>query len=87
MPVVLSILLSFTNFNMLQFPDFVFIDNYIRLFLDDDLFVKALQNTMIFACHGPTSYVISFLVAWFINGSAQGRSFRYIYLLRTFDFG
>lgn len=67
-PVVLSILLSFTNFNMLQFPDFVFMDNYIRLFLDDDLFVKAFQNTMIFAvATGPASYVISFLVAWFIN--------------------
>lgn len=67
-PVVLSILLSFTNFNMLQFPDFVFMDNYIRLFLDDDLFIKAFQNTMIFAiATGPASYIISFLVAWFIN--------------------
>lgn len=67
-PVVLSILLSFTNFNMLQFPDFVFMDNYIRLFLDDDLFIKAFQNTMVFAiATGPASYIISFLVAWFIN--------------------
>lgn len=67
-PVLLSILLSFTSFNMLEWPEFIFMDNYIRLFLDDDLFIKAFQNTMIFAvATGPASYLISFLVAWFIN--------------------
>ncbi|HPT85614.1 MAG TPA: sugar ABC transporter permease [Bacillota bacterium] len=67
-PVVLSILLSFTNFNMLQWPDFVGFDNFVRLFLDDDLFVRAFQYTMIFAVAvGPASYILSFLVAWFIN--------------------
>lgn len=67
-PVALSILLSFTNFNMFQWPKFVFMDNYIRLFLDDDLFMTAFKNTMIFAvATGPTSYILSFMLAWFIN--------------------
>lgn len=67
-PIVLSLVLSLTNFNMLEFPDFVFMDNYIQLFLDDDLFLTALKNTLIFsAIVGPSSYVLSFLVAWFIN--------------------
>ena len=67
-PVLLSILLSFTSFNMLQWPKFIFMDNYIRLFLDDDLFMTAFKNTMIFAiATGPTSYLISFMLAWFIN--------------------
>ncbi|MBO6052100.1 MAG: sugar ABC transporter permease [Clostridia bacterium] len=67
-PVVLSLVLSFTSFNMLQWPKFVFMDNYITLFLDDDLFITALKNTLIFASvTGPASYVISFTVAWFIN--------------------
>lgn len=67
-PVVLSLVLSFTSFNMLQWPKFVFMDNYITLFLDDDLFITALKNTLIFAAvTGPTSYIISFAVAWFIN--------------------
>ncbi|HPU18358.1 MAG TPA: sugar ABC transporter permease, partial [Bacillota bacterium] len=30
-PVIMSILLSFTSFNMLQWPKFIFLDNYIRL--------------------------------------------------------
>ena len=68
LPVVLSAVLSLTNFNLLQIPDFVGADNYIRLFLDDDIFILACQNTLIFAAIvGPVSYLMSFLVAWFIN--------------------
>jgi multiple sugar transport system permease protein len=68
LPVVLSAVLSLTNFNLLQIPDFVGADNYIRLFLDDDIFIIACQNTLIFAAIvGPVSYIMSFLVAWFIN--------------------
>ena len=67
-PVVASLLLSFTSFNMLQMPKFLFFDNYITLFLDDDLWITALKNTLIFAAvTGPASYILSFLVAWFIN--------------------
>jgi len=67
-PVALSLVLSLTSFNMLEWPKFIFLDNYITLFLDDDLFITALKNTMIFAAiTGPASYLISFLVAWFIN--------------------
>ncbi len=67
-PVVLSAVLSFTNFNMLEWPDFVFLNNYIMLFFDDDIFLTAATNTLIFAVIvGPVSYLLSFLVAWFIN--------------------
>ena len=43
-PVIISIFLSFTSFNMLQLPKFVFLDNYIRMFLDDDLFITAFKT-------------------------------------------
>ena len=36
-PVVLSMFMSITDFNMLQVPNIVWLDNYIRLFLDDDI--------------------------------------------------
>ncbi|MBQ8577660.1 MAG: sugar ABC transporter permease [Clostridia bacterium] len=68
LPVLLSIFLGFTTFNMLEPPVFVGLDNYIRLFLDDDIFLLAVKNTFIFAAiTGPVSYLLSFLVAWFIN--------------------
>ena len=68
LPVVLSIFLSLTDFNMLQMPHIVGIANYMRLFLDDEIFILAIQNTMIFAAiTGPVSYILALLVAWFIN--------------------
>ena len=67
-PVVLSMALSLTDFNMLQMPHWVGAANFSRLFLDDDIFIQAVGNTLIFAAiTGPTSYLLSFLVAWFIN--------------------
>ncbi len=67
-PVLLSMVFSLTDFNMLQWPGFVGLSNYINLFLDDDIFITACQNTLIFAAiTGPVSYLMSFLIAWFIN--------------------
>ncbi len=67
-PVVLSIFISFTDFNMLETPNIVWLKNYVTLFFDDDVFLIACKNTFIFAVIvGPTSYLMSFLVAWFIN--------------------
>lgn len=48
-PVVVSLLLSLTQFNMLEMPVFVGLDNYIRLLLDDDIFLLACSKTLIFA--------------------------------------
>ena len=68
LPVVLSIVISFTNFNMMEFPTQFGFFNYTRLFLDDDIFLTAAQNTLIFAAVvGPVSYFMSLLIAWFIN--------------------
>ena len=68
LPVFLSMLLSLTDFNMLQMPKLVGFDNFSRLFFDDDIFLLAVQNTFVFAAiTGPVSYLLSLLIAWFIN--------------------
>ena len=68
LPVVLSIILSLTDFNMLQLPSWKGVTNYTRLFLEDEIFMLACQNTLIFAAvTGPVSYLLSLLIAWFIN--------------------
>ncbi len=67
-PVILSIFFSFTTFNLLEAPVWAGVDNYLRLFLDDDIFITAVKNTLIFAIvTGPVSYILSLFVAWFIN--------------------
>lgn len=68
LPVVISIGLSFTYFNMLEAPTFVGWKNYIKLFLEDDIFLISLKNTLIFAViTGPVSYILCLLFAWIIN--------------------
>lgn len=66
-PVFVSIFFSFTQFNVLQPPIFIGLDNYVRLFLDDPIFLKAVKNTLILAViTGPFGYLFSFLMAWML---------------------
>ena len=74
-PIVASVLLSFTDFDMVNALKPVGVDNYIRLLLDDDIFIKALGNTLFYALlTGPAGYLLSFIVAWLINET--GRNLR-----------
>lgn len=67
-PVLGSVVMSFTNFNMMSLPKFVGADNYIRLFLQDSIFIKAVGNTFILALIlGPGGYILSFVFAWLLN--------------------
>ena len=62
LPVVVAVCLSFTSFNMLSAPQFIGVSNYFRLFLNDDIFVIALKNTLAFAVIvGPGGFLLSFL--------------------------
>ena len=71
-PVIASILISFTSFDMLSPPKWVGFLNYERMLLDDPIFFKVLKNTLIFAfLTGPLSYVLSFLFAWLINETGR----------------
>lgn len=72
-PVVISIFLGFTHYNMLEAPTFAGLDNYRRLFLNDDVFGIAVRNTLIIAIvTGPVSYLACFLLAWLINDLKRG---------------
>ncbi|WP_240703118.1 carbohydrate ABC transporter permease [Cohnella luojiensis] len=68
LPVIMSIFISFTYFNMLEFPRFIGWQNYSRLFLEDDVFLIAIKNTILFAViTGPLSFIACFVFAWIIN--------------------
>lgn len=68
LPVLSSIVLSFTRYDILNRPVFIGWDNYIRMFLEDEVFLIALKNTFQFAViTGPVSYFLCFVFAWFIN--------------------
>ena len=68
LPVLMAVGFSFTYYNMLEMPQFVGWKNYIKLFLEDDIFMKSLKNTLILAVvTGPVSYMLCLLFAWIIN--------------------
>ncbi|RXZ78580.1 sugar ABC transporter permease [Paenibacillaceae bacterium] len=68
LPVIISLALGFFSFNLLEAPIFVGMDNYIRLFLEDDIFIKAIGNTFLLAVMvGPIGYLMCLLFAWLIN--------------------
>ena len=68
LPILSSVVLSFTYFNILEPPTFVGWKNYTKLLLEDDIFLIALKNTFLFAViTGPVSYLLCLLFAWIIN--------------------
>ena len=68
LPIIVSIFFSFTYFNVLEPPKWVFLQNYLKLFLSDDIFVISLKNTIIIAViAGPLGYLMSLVFAWLIN--------------------
>ena len=68
LPVLSSIVLSFTYYNVLEFPTFIGLDNYRTLLANDDIFITALKNTLeIAVVTGPLGYLMSIMFAWLIN--------------------
>lgn len=68
LPVIISIVLSFTYYNVFEPAKFIGIQNYINLILADEVFLIAVKNTfLIAAITGPIGYIMAFLFAWFIN--------------------
>ena len=73
LPVLASMVLSFFNFDMVSMPTFAGLDNYIRMFLHDDIFPVVLKNTILLAIlTGPAGFLLSFVLAWFINEFGRG---------------
>ncbi|HEX2036350.1 MAG TPA: sugar ABC transporter permease [Chloroflexota bacterium] len=67
-PVLTAVYLSFTYFNVLEAPRWIGWSNYKLLFLEDDVFVTAIANTLTFAViTGPIGFFLSFFFAWVIN--------------------
>jgi multiple sugar transport system permease protein len=67
-PVIAAIAFSFTDFDSIRSPNWVFLDNYIYLFTQDSTFMEyILPNTLLFAAVvGPVSFLLSFFLAWML---------------------
>ena len=66
LPVISSLGLSFFSYDMISLPKFSGVANYLRMFNGDEVFPKAVVNTLKFAVvTGPLSYLLAYLLAWF----------------------
>src|SRR5215204_5990356 len=66
-PLLASLGLSFTDYNLLEPPKFVLFDNYASL-LDDEVFVIAFKNTLLFALVTvPVGLAVSLILALIMN--------------------
>ena len=48
LPLISSVVLSFTDFDAVSVPKFVGLDNYFRMFTGDEVLPVALKNTVLF---------------------------------------
>ena len=74
-PILASFRYSFTDYNMMQPPIWVGLDNYRRLFTEDDLFRKSLTNTAIYALFSvPLDLAVALFFALLLNLKIPGRA-------------
>lgn len=73
-PTGMAIMLSFTNYNAVQAPEFVGLTNYINLLTQDTIFLQyVLPNTLVFSIIvGVGGYVLSFVLAWSLSQLSKG---------------
>ncbi|MCK6579246.1 MAG: sugar ABC transporter permease [Anaerolineae bacterium] len=82
-PMLYSIYLSFTDWNLFNAPEWVGFDNYIRLFTRDRTFGYALGNTFYYTfLYVPLNIVLSLGIAYLLNKRLPGiRLFRTVIYL------
>ncbi|MBQ2315927.1 MAG: sugar ABC transporter permease [Clostridia bacterium] len=79
LPVLASVALSFTYYDVLSPARFAGFSNYFTLVFEDDVFITALTNTLVMAVlTGPLGYILSFVLAWMIND--LGKTLRVIFV-------
>ena len=68
LPILSSIVLSLTSYDMISAPKFIGFDNYRRMIVNDPTFLVTVKNTLVFAIiAGPLGFLLSFVLAWFVN--------------------
>jgi multiple sugar transport system permease protein len=74
-PMFASLYLSFTNYSLIQAPEFIGLDNYIRMFNDPRLH-KSLSVTFIYVIVGvPLQLIVALAIAMLLNEGMKGLAF------------
>ena len=82
-PIIASLYLSLTNYDIINPPSFIGFSNFKVLFFEDPLFWQALKVTTLYTLGSvPLQLIFGFLIALLMNQKLKGMSvFRTIYYL------
>lgn len=82
-PMMYSFYASFSKWNIIGTPEWVGLENYIAVFTDDDLFVRAVANTAYYAVVSvPLGLMAGLVLGLLLNANLRGiNAFRTIYYL------
>lgn len=74
LPVAIAIYLSLTSFNVIEFPEYRGLFNFINILTQDPVFLKyVLPNTLKYAIIvGPGGYLLAFVLAWMLAQIQKG---------------
>jgi multiple sugar transport system permease protein len=74
-PMIASLYLSFTNYSLIQAPEWVGLDNYIRM-IDDPRLHKSITVTFIYVIVGvPLQLIVALAIAMLLNEGMKGLPF------------
>lgn len=75
-PMIQSLYLSFTKYTLLESPEWIGMNNYRRIFSEDDVFYQSLKVTIQFVVLSvPLKLIAALLVAMLLNKKLKGMSF------------
>ena len=75
-PMAYSLYLSFTSYNLFSPPKWIGLDNYIRLFSDDPVFIQSAQITLFYVLIGtPIKLAAALAIAMLLNYRDRGAAF------------
>lgn len=75
-PMIYSLYLSFTDYNLFSSPKWIGISNYVKMFTRDSTFRLSLKNTFRFVLMAvPAKLVFALFVAAWLNKNVKGMSF------------
>lgn len=82
-PLVASLYLSFTNFNLLQLPEWVGLENYLEMFTADPRYIHSLKVTFTYVLIGvPLNLAFALLIAVMMTQKVRALGlFRSVYYL------
>jgi len=84
LPIVSAALLAFTQYDSINSPKFIGLDNFVYMLTKDTLLIKkVIPNTFIFSMVvGPGGYALQFMLAWLLN--KIGKKVRMAYVMAIY---